>query len=148
MHTCRFYYDNIGVQTSRVKSWKVVEEGSGREKMWLNVKKKEGWTEGVDRRWKNKNAKTEGVNVRWQLPHVRICCSPSEHFSLHAMARAGGAQWEREGERKSDTRVASVMTGLPPFLFLSRSRFSSSLTLFLLVSSFPIIHPWTSAHRK
>lgn len=57
---------------------------------------------------------------------------------------------ERERERTSDSQ--SVMTGLPPFLFLSGSFFapssSSSRTLSLFSASFPIIHPWTSADSK
>lgn len=75
---------------------------------------------------KHKNVKTEGVSVRWQLPHVHICCSPSEHFSLHVMARAAGAQWEggREGEKEREGPSDSQkgwwwQAVLPSFFFIS-----------------------------
>ena len=100
----------------------------------------------MDGRWKNKNAKTEGVNVGWQLPHVRICSSPSEHFSLHAMARAGGAQWERERERRREAewqpeRLVWWQASLPSCFYITLF-FFPPLWLFLsFASSYPIMHP-------
>ena len=152
------------MQTSHIKSWKVIEEGRERErekKLCGQTEEKKDGLRGRMGRWreKNENAKTEGVNVGWQVPHVRSCRSPSEHFSLHAVARAGGAQWqrergregerdrgrererEREGERGQVTlRVAGV---------LSASLTSCSyFTLFfspqsLLASFFPVVQPLT-----
>lgn len=83
---------------------------------------------------------------------------PNLLLSLRAfLSPCDGQSWwcpvsERERERGQVTvRVASVMTGLPPFfVFISLCFFilSSSVSLSLFASSFPIVLPRTSADSK
>lgn len=98
--------------------------------------------------WEVKKQKCE--NRGGQRRMTTSTC-PNLQLSLRAfLSPCDGQSWwcpvrEREGETERGrvtAREASVMTGLPPFLFLYHSLFFPPLWLFLsFASSYPIMHP-------